>query len=218
MKSEITLPIAELKEVLPGLKKITGNSRTLPVLNTVRISRTPEGVVTLSATDLDAYLTYKARELQPGEPEDMLIPMDQLAKAAKCSPPKEELGIVAEAKDKLKIRYNIAGNRVEQTITTLPVEEYPPVPTINQPAAHLEPGFGRALREALDCCSQDASRYVLRGACLDVSYSKYHYVVGTNGRFLFSANSFCFNLQKSVIIPESKFLNWSDFLTTNLLR
>ncbi len=41
---------------------------------------------------------------------------------------------------------------------------------------------------------------------------KFHYVVGTNGRALFSANSFCFDLQKSVIIPDSKFLNWTDLL------
>ena len=42
--------------------------------------------------------------------------------------------------------------------------------------------------------------------------SKLHYVVGTNGRCLFSANSFCFDLKKSVIIPDSKFLEWPDLM------
>ncbi len=212
MNTEITLAVAELKEALPGLTKVIGKSRTLPVLQTVRIARNREGLVTLQATDLDSFATYTFKEAQQGPPEDVLVPVDQLTKAAKCSSPKEEIGIVAESKDKVKLRYNIGGNMVQQTITTLPVDEYPPAPRFIQPGVELEPQFGQALREALACCSEDSSRYVLQGACLDVSDKKYHYVVGTNGRTLFSANSFCFNLQKSVIIPDSKFLDWSDFL------
>ena len=53
---------------------------------------------------------------------------------------------------------------------------------------------------------------MLRGACLDVADKKLHYIVATNGRALYSANSFAFDLQKSVIIPESKFLNWTDLM------
>jgi DNA polymerase III sliding clamp (beta) subunit (PCNA family) len=138
--------------------------------------------------------------------------VDQLTKATKCSSPKEEIGIVPESKDKVKIRYNIAGNLVEQTISTIPVEDYPPAPHVRQPGVQLEPQFGQALKEALKCRSEDSSRRILNGACLDVNDKKFHYVVGTNGRMLFSANSFCFALQKSVIIPDSKFLTWSDFL------
>jgi DNA polymerase III sliding clamp (beta) subunit (PCNA family) len=209
---EITLAVSELKEALPGLTKIIGKSRTLPVLNTVRIRRNQEGIVTLQATDLDSFVTYTTKAAQQGEPTEVLVPVDQLTKATKSSSPKEDIGIVPESKDKVKIRYNIAGNRVEQTISTLPVGDYPPSPSIRQPGTQLEPQFGQALKEALDCCSDDSSRYVLQGACLDVNDKKFHYIVGTNGRMLFSANSFCFNLEKSVIIPDSKFLNWSDFL------
>jgi len=209
---EITLAVSELKEALPGLTKIIGKSRSLPVLQTVRINRNQEGIVTLHATDLDSFLSYTARDAQQGEPTEVLVPVDQLTKATKSSSPKEEIGIVPEAKDKVKIRYNIAGNRVEQTISTFAVQEYPPAPRINQPSTQLEPQFGQALKEALACCSEDSSRYVLQGACLDVNDKKFHYIVGTNGRMLFSANSFCFNLTKSVIIPDSKFLTWSDFL------
>jgi hypothetical protein len=68
------------------------------------------------------------------------------------------------------------------------------------------------LRQALECCSEDSSRYILRGACLDVTDKQFHYIVGTNGRCLFSANSFCFDLEKSVVIPDSKFLAWPDLL------
>ena len=102
--------------------------------------------------------------------------MDQLAKAVKCSAPKEEIGIAPEAKDKVKLRYNIAGNVVEQTITTLPIDQYPPAPHVKQPGAQLEPQFGQALKEALACCSEDSSRRVLNGACLDVNDKKFHYI------------------------------------------
>ena len=206
------IPVAELKEALPGLTKVIGKSRSLPVLQTVRINRNPEGIVTLSATDLDSHVTYTTKTVQQGSPADVLVPVDQLTKAAKCSSPKEEIGFVPEGKDKVKLRYNIAGNVVEQTITTLPASEFPPAPQVKQPRVQLEPQFGQALKQALACCSEDSSRYVLRGACLDVSDKKFHYVVGTDGRSLFSANSFCFTLEKSIIIPDSKFLDWSDFL------
>ena len=86
------------------------------------------------------------------------------------------------------------------------------MPKVSQPSILLEPGFGLALRQALDCCSEDDTRYILKGACLDVRDKKLHYVVGANGRCLFSANSFCFDLKKSVIIPDSKFIRWPDLI------
>jgi DNA polymerase III sliding clamp (beta) subunit (PCNA family) len=212
MNKEITIPVSELKEALPGLTKVISKGRSLPVLQSVKVARNREGVVTLQSTDLDSFVTFTTRATQPGVPVEVLVPVEHLTKAVKCSSPKEDIGLVAESKDKLKLRYNIAGNCVEQTVSTLPANDYPPVPVVKQPGVQLEPRFGLALKEALACCSDDASRYVLRGACLDVKDKKFHYVVGTNGRHLYSANSFCFSLQKSVIIPDSKFLTWSDFM------
>ena len=86
------------------------------------------------------------------------------------------------------------------------------MPKVNQPSMPLEPGFGLALRQALECCSEDSTRAILKGACLDVRDKKLHYVVASNGRCLFSANSFCFDLKKSVVIPDSKFLEWPDLM------
>src|SRR4051812_15042955 len=80
---EITLPVSELKEALPGLSKIVGRSRTLPVLQSVRVSRDQEGTVTLQATDLDAFATYTAKEKQNGSAVVLLIPLDQVVKITK---------------------------------------------------------------------------------------------------------------------------------------
>src|ERR1019366_544667 len=146
MNKEITLAVSDLKEALPGLTKIIGRSRCLPVLQTVRVTRDGAGKVSLLATDLDSFATYTAMETQVGPAVDILVPVDQLGKAVKCSSPREDIGITLESKDKVKLRYNIAGNTVEQTISTLPADEYPPIPQVRQPGVQLEPGFGQALK------------------------------------------------------------------------
>ena len=214
---EIILPVVALKEALPGLNKIVSKRAALPVLQHIRLARNAEGIISIQATDLDSFCTYTAKEPQPGLATEMLIPLDQLARTAKSLKPEDTIAFIQDGKDKVKLRHSIGGSLVERNLNTLPADQFPPQPTINQPAIPLEPGFGLALRQALECCSEDTSRAILKGACLDVTDRKFHYVVGTNGRCLFSANSFCFDLQKSVVIPDSKFLEWPDLLDEELV-
>ena len=47
MNTEITLVVSELKAALPGLSKVIGRSRTLPVLQTVRVTRNDAGKVSI---------------------------------------------------------------------------------------------------------------------------------------------------------------------------
>ena len=147
----------------------------------------------------------------------MLVPLEQLAKTVKTLSSDAIVGFIPEGKDKVKLRYSIGGSTVERIINSLPADEFPPIPEVKQPSMPLEPGFGLALRQALECCSEDSSRRILNGACLDVADDKFHYVVGTNGSYLYSANSFCFDLKKSVIIPDSKFIEWGDFIDDDLV-
>ena len=212
MNNEIVIPVQELKVALPGLSKIVGKSRTLPVLQSVRVARDAEGKVSILATDLDAFATYTVKEAQSGPAMEILVPLDQLTKTVKGMKLEGTITLIPDGKEKVKLRYSIGGNQVRQTVNALSASEFPPVPKVNQPPMPLEPGFGLALRQALECCSEDSTRPILNGACLDVRDKKLHYVVGTNGRCLFSANSFCFDLKKSVIIPDSKFLEWPDLM------
>jgi DNA polymerase III sliding clamp (beta) subunit (PCNA family) len=209
---EIVLPVFALKEALPGLNKVVSKRSALPVLQHVRLARDTEGKISIQATDLDAFATYTAKEPLPGPAVDMLVPLDQLAKTVKSINSEGTIGFIQDGKDKVKLRYSIGGNMVERSLNTLPADEFPPAPAINRPSIPLEPGFGLALRQALECCSEDSTRRILNGACLDVTDKKFHYIVGTNGRCLYSANSFCFDLKKSVVIPDSKFLEWPDLL------
>ena len=211
MNTEILLPVPELKQALGGLNKLVGKKTTLPVLNHVRVSRQKSGLVTLQGTDLDAHATFTFNNTQAGEVVDVLVPLEQLNKAFKCSSSKDAVALVCEGKT-TKLRYCIGGNPVHQPVNTLPVDEWPPAPNISVDSSPLPPGFGEALKQAMQCCSEDPSRQVLRGACLDARDEKAHYVVGTNGRFLFSANSFNFPMKDAIIVPDSKFINGSGLL------
>lgn len=71
--------------------------------------------------------------------------------------------------------------------------------------------FPAAVQQALECASTDETRLILNGAYLDVSKPKAHYVVGTDGRHLFSSNSFALPLKDSVLIPSHRFLGWKEF-------
>ena len=209
---EIILPVSELKQALPGLNKIVSKRSILPILQTVQVARDAEGQLSLLATDLDSFATYHLKAAQPGPALAVLVPLAQLTRIVKGMKAEGTLDLMPIGKDKLRLRYSVAGLLVEQDVPTWPVAEFPRVPQVNQPAIRLEPEFGTALRQALACCSDNPARPLLNGACLDVTDQQFHYLVGSNGRMLFSANSFCFDLQKSVVIPDSPFLQWTRFL------
>jgi len=205
----ITLSVSELKPALHGLGKIISKRSTLPVLQHVRISKS-NGKVTLQATDLDSTATYTMTQVQPGKSVEVLVPYEQLSKAAKCSK-EEDVTILQDGKN-TKMRYYIGGSPIEQPVNGASVSEWPPVPHITAESTKLEAGFGEALRQAMDCCSTDPSRVVLNGACLDARDPKAHYIVGTNGRFLYSANTFHFNFKDDIIIPNGRFITGSELL------
>jgi DNA polymerase III sliding clamp (beta) subunit (PCNA family) len=208
MNTEIILPVSELKSALPGLNKVVTRKTSLPVLQNVKVGRDQHGQVTLQATDLHSFATYSVTGTQPGEPVELLLPLAQLNQAFKSSGSADDLALVCEG-DATKLRYPIAGSPVHQPVNVTPANEWPPVPQIKAECFKLDPAFGPAFRQALECCSEDATRHVLKGVCLDVSDAACHYIVGTDARCLFAANSFTFPLKQSLIIPNSRFLSAS---------
>jgi DNA-binding FrmR family transcriptional regulator len=64
----------------------------------------------------------------------------------------------------------------------------------------------------LECACTDTSRYVLNGVFLDTRDKDAHYVIGTDGRHLYSSNSFRFDLPEPLIIPSHKFPCWAGFV------
>ncbi len=209
----ITLPVQILKNtVLPGLGRLIGRSRTLPVLQSIRVTRSSGGNVTLHATDIDSHAIYNMAEKQPGPALDMLVPFEPLNRLVKGLDRKETIGLALDGKTKISVNYQLAGSEMQKSLESVAVDEFPALPTISQTGFAVGPEFGVAVKQAFQCCSTDPSRQILNGACLDLTDAKLHYVVGTNGRILFSANSFCFDLKKSVILPNHKFLHSTELM------
>ena len=205
----ITLPAADLKQALSGLSKVVSRKATLPVLQSVRLTRTQAGVVTLSATDLDTFVSYNLEHTQAGEPLDVLLPFEQLNKTGRGS----DVVVAQESKLQVKLRYQVSGSNLEQSVNTLSPDEFPPTPKVTDVPVKMPDYFGECLRQAFETSSTDQSRHVIQGAFLDVKEPKCHTIISTNGRALFAANTFKFDLKKSVNLSRQKFLEWSGFLT-----
>ncbi|RBP41450.1 DNA polymerase III sliding clamp (beta) subunit (PCNA family) [Roseimicrobium gellanilyticum] len=207
----ITLPVSELKPALAGLGKIIVNKSTLPVIKTLKIERTPDGWICLTATDLDRFVTVRLEQPTKGEPLSLLITFEELSKLTKSSNKGDSIHLESSAKEDVILRFNLGDQLGETKVQSFPLQEFPAIPRIQANPVPVNESFRLALHEAMACSSTDESRYVLNGACIDVSQPKAHYLVGTDGRHLFSSNSFNLPFQKSIIIPKHKFLGWKDF-------
>ena len=211
----ITLPINELKPAITGLAKLIAKHATLPVLKNIKVERTAEGWIALTATDLDAFATVRLEQPGQGEPCAMLIPHEDLARTVKTCGKNENILVAPRTKNTGCIQYGLGTQLAEIEFESLPVAEFPETPRINGDAIPIPEPMRSAIHEALECSSTDATRIVINGVCLDVTNPKAHYVVGTDGRHLFSSNSFVLPLKDSVIIDHRhiglrKAADWLD--------
>ncbi len=209
----IALPVGELRPALAGLGKVIPRTARLPVLGAVKIIRSPEGRVTLTGTDLDSYITATLDQPSPGEPQSVILPLADLVRIVKTLPNSVSLHLGTTPEADACISYPVGSQQITVRVSTFPDDEFPTVPFIEADGIPLEDGFRESLLNALQCSSNDQTRYVLQGAYVDVSDRHGHHVVGTDGRHLYAANSFQLPIAKSVIIPARKFLAWRPFQT-----
>ena len=67
MKTEIEIPVSDLKSTLPGLAKIVGRARSLPVLGCIKVALDSERQnITLQAHNLDEIATVRLPNQSPG--------------------------------------------------------------------------------------------------------------------------------------------------------
>jgi DNA polymerase III sliding clamp (beta) subunit (PCNA family) len=208
----IALPLAELKSALSGISKVINHKATLPALLCVKVERTSDGWIALTGTDLDRFITLRLEHPDEGPPIAVLIPYDQLLQLSKnCS--KEERLLIETTPEGTLIRFALANNLGASKVKPFPVDQFPQVPRIKADAVPLPPSVRESLHQALDCASTDETRYILNGAFIDASNPKAFNVVGTDGKHLYSANSFTLPIKLSVLIPSHKFLGWKEFNT-----
>ena len=84
------------------------------------------------------------------------------------------------------------------------------MPDIREPAITLDESIKKGIQRAFACCSSETTRAAIMGAWLDASDPNAHYVMGTDGRHLFSANSFKLDLKEPVFIPHHAFLERAE--------
>jgi len=205
---EIKLPVSELKSALPALSKVVPRNSSLPVLRMLRVTRYETGTIQLQVTDIDTFASVTL-EGQPGEPVDLLLAFDTLARTAKGCSPTDHLTLV-QSDAGVCLRHQIAGRPVERVVDTLDIEEWPSVPDIREPAITLDESIKEGIQRALACCSSETTRAAIMGAWLDASDPNAHYVMGTDGKHLFSANSFKLDLKDPVFIPHHAFLERAE--------
>lgn len=208
MQHILELPAVALKNAFAGLSKIISGRTTLPVLGCVRIEADASGAARFQATDLDTFVTCEVTGASPAGFPACLVTFEPLNRIVKGA--KNTFRLVHQ-NGKLSVQSTFGTATVAQSLGTHPLAEWPPEPIVPKPAFSGNEQFKKALREALECASTDSSRYVLNGACLDLTQPGCHCIVGANGRQLYAANTFQFDLPKSVIVPARKFLAWAGF-------
>jgi DNA polymerase III sliding clamp (beta) subunit (PCNA family) len=207
----ITIPMTELKPALAGLSKIIPKRATLPVLGCVRIGRTDTGHVELSGTDLDHSATVRLQTPAQGDPQTILVRIEDLRNAAKSADRDSSLIIRSSGKETIALKFPVGGNIIEQQCPAIAPDEFPPIKEISGEPAILDERLRLSIREALECASTDTTRLILNSAYIDVSKPGAHHVIGTDGRHLYSSNSFALSLKESAVVPSHRFLASKEF-------
>jgi len=206
MNKTLEMSAPALRTALAGLNKVLNPKSPLPILGGVRFTPEPDGQVSLLVTDLDSFAVCRLPVTGDADFPPCIVPYAKLNLMAKGA--RETFALVRDDAGDMKIRYLVGGHPIEQPIPTFGLEEFPPLPAFDASAAPVPEEFKETLRHALDCSGEDPTRCVLHGAFLDTQ-EKGHYVVATNGRHLFAANTFQFQLPAPVIVPERRFLHWT---------
>ena len=154
-------------------------------------------------TDLEMYASVLLPEAFTEKTASFLLQLDQLQSMVRRFSPRTILHL-----EEGKISCDLGTGRVSENVESPKLEEFPVEPEFGIKTVALPESFPQRFNETMGCSSTDATRYILNGIQLDVSDPASHYLVGTDGRHLFSANSFILPLSESVTVPNHKLLLW----------
>jgi DNA polymerase III sliding clamp (beta) subunit (PCNA family) len=210
-KRSVSLILFEDEKVRPsGLGKVIGQRPSLAILGNIKVERTADGWITLTSTDLDRFVTMRLEHPAAGPPATILLPYDQLAQVVKNCDRGETIEVEASPEPSI-IRFPLGNEFGKSKLAFVAQDEFPVTPRLPAEAIPLPAGLHESVLEAMDCASVDTTRYVLNGTFIDTLQPKAHYIVGTDGKHLYSANSFSLPLKRSLILPSHKVLGWKEF-------
>lgn len=207
----IELPIGELKQALTGFAKIIARTPTLPILNKLLVNRDSDGWITLTATDLESFATVRLEIPSQGEVVSIIVSYPELVRLTKNCNSAGSISVCHPSTGKTMIQYLVGNHLAQFEVPFVDIDDYPEIPTIAGESQRVDDSVRISILEAMQCTSGDSTRYVLQGAYLDVSDDQSHYVVGTDGRHLYSSNSIRIPASNSIILPDRKFIRWKVF-------
>jgi len=208
----ILIPVSELKPGLVGLSKINDRDIKHPIINHLRIERTKEGWITITKTDSRRFATVRLEQPASGEPHAFLVPFERLQGFVKSAEAKDTLMLLETPDKSVTAILNTRGEALKNTFPTLPVQDFPAIPRIKADPVPVHGEVRQAILQALECICEDPDRPSLHGVFFDVSQPQNHHVIATDGKHLYSSNSFRLPLKHSLILPKHKFLGWREFL------
>jgi len=201
---KLTTTRGQIKEAVTGLGKIISGKCTLPVLGHVRIHADNRGV-TATGTDLEQAAMYTFDSAEVHGAGDCIVPFTALKALTKGSA-KDTVEIEAETPNSITVINHVGGHAVRQPVAGMELDEWPAI-SVDVSTAKAD-DFVSAYRRLLPFSSVDETRYVLNGVHVDTTGKgdRPHALVATDGRRLAMLNSMKLPVDKSLIIPTSKFL------------
>ena len=202
MTNTISISAGELKPALAGLAKIIDPKNPLEALRSVKVEGGENGLE-IVGTDSETFARFKTGQVGIAHP--FLVPFGKLQELIRRLP--------SHALVHLKqgmIECDLGTGRIEEVFEPIDPTQFPEESALEQSPVGLPESFPERFREALACASKDTTRPVLNGVFLDVGESTGHYLVATDGRHLFSANSFKLPVPMSVVLPNLRILGWSS--------
>lgn len=203
---KLTIPRSELRAALSGLSKVINPRAAVPILACVRLEAEGQAV-RLTGTSIDQTATYAITVAEPlPAPIAVLIPFAELQAVLKTA---QGSSIEIEhGRDAVTIVAEVAGQNIGRRVETTDIKDWPELAAAadTQP---VEPGFLAGLRQALTFASPDDNRPLLKAAFLDVAAKSGHKIVATDSRRLTVLTCGILPLSDSVIVPATRFLNWT---------
>ena len=201
---KLTIPRSEIKEAVSGLGRIVANKTTLPILSCVRID--VNGSVTVTATDLEQTARYEFTGSTATGTGSVIIPFQTMKELGKGND--RELVEIETTTDTVTLTNNVGGLAVRRPVNGSDLDEWPSTPETL--ATRPAEGFLETFRKLVPFTSEDQSRHMLQGICVDVNGKGARPVtmVATDGRRLTSCNSMMLPIELTTVIPANRFLAW----------
>ncbi len=203
---KLSIPRSELKDALYGLSKVVNQRAPVPILASVRLDAEGQSV-RLTGTDISQVAVYEVTVAEPvSAPVSVLIPLAELQAVLKTAQgPDIE---IEPGKDGVTLAATVAGQSIGRRVEIPDIADWPSLPSAVE-TKPVDAGFLAQFRQALTFASTDDSRPLLKAAYLDVEAKAGHRIVATDSRRLSVFPCGTLPLAESLIVPSTKFMNWT---------